>query len=77
MGPFLLIFLTLDAQTGSPLSSAIIGDPYPSIEGCIRAAIDQGPQKSVDGKASLVYCQAAGSRYTLTVKPPEEPRRDG
>lgn len=63
MGPFLLILLTLDAHTGERLESKVIGDPYPSIKECMVAAVDQGPAKAVDNKATLVYCEDAANRY--------------
>jgi hypothetical protein len=77
MGPFLLILLTLDAHTGEPLDSKVIGDSYQTIKECLVAAIDQGPHKAVDSKATLVFCQEAGSRYTRTVMPVRDPQRDG
>lgn len=73
MGPFLLIMLILDAQTGDTIDSKVMGDPYPSIEECARAAINEGPNKSEDNKAALVFCQEAGNRYTRTVAPVREP----
>lgn len=75
MGPFLLILLTFDASTGSPLSSVVIGDPYPSAEACNIAAIGHGPRKTADGKASVMYCEDASHRYARKGKPSAAPPR--
>lgn len=77
MGPFLLIILTLDAHSGSPIGSRVMGDPFANMEECARAAIDQGPQASAGTQATVVFCQEAGSRYTQIVTAGREPLRDG
>lgn len=77
MSPFLLILLTLDARTGSLISSTVMRDPYQSFKECMLVAIDQGPRKSVNGRASLMVCQAAGSRYSQALPPPEKLLQDG
>jgi hypothetical protein len=63
MGPFFLVLLTLNPSTGDLLSSTVVGDPYQSIAACVRAAVDRGPLKAGDGKATLLICRTERRDY--------------
>jgi hypothetical protein len=70
MGPFFLILLTLDPRTGDFVKSTVVGESYASIRACMNEAIERGPRKTADDRATLLVCQAAGGEYTSNVPQP-------
>jgi hypothetical protein len=52
---FLLLLITLNAQTGDPIAIEQRGE-FKDPAACLQEALDLGPQKVVDGKASVYVC---------------------
>lgn len=69
MGPFLLVLLSLNPRTGDYISSTVVGDPYQSIGECMQAAINRGPAKTNDSKATVLLCRSVGDEYAWEPHP--------
>lgn len=59
MRSFLLMLLTLNPHTGEVLRSAPVGTPFPSIDDCMRSAVERGPQQSDQYQIQMLVCRSA------------------
>lgn len=57
MAPVFMVLLTLNAHTGEIVRSHVLKDhAYSTIEECMQAAIEKGPQKAVGNLAKAFSC---------------------
>jgi hypothetical protein len=54
---FMLTLMTLDARTGELTNSSVIGSPYTTINACLHAAIDLGPQRADGTAVRMLVCR--------------------
>ncbi|HEY4213914.1 MAG TPA: hypothetical protein VGM84_20740 [Steroidobacteraceae bacterium] len=56
-GQFVLILLTLNANTGALVRSQQVGEPFESAEVCLRAATQMGPQSQSGDLIRIFTCR--------------------